>query len=185
MLFASCHFCRGRAHGAQVGVWHDLLREFPKGVAVLLGSLRGNLQGAFSIRVVGRQQDSPVGFHRQDAVTSRMPRAAADTTSSSRSALARSISRNALRWDTLNPHIHCQAWDRQEEHMKYGARNKIEGNVQRIKKGDLMAQVDVDVPVRVVLSSVMTIDSLKELKLKKGDRVRVIVKAIHVLLVKE
>jgi molybdopterin-binding protein len=48
-----------------------------------------------------------------------------------------------------------------------------------------MAQVDVDVPARVVLSSVMTIDSLKELKLKKGDRVRVVVKAIHVLLVKE
>jgi molybdopterin-binding protein len=69
--------------------------------------------------------------------------------------------------------------------MKYGARNQIVGNVQRIKKGGLMAQVEVDVPARAVLSSVMTIDSLKDLKLKKGDRVRVVVKAIHVLLVKE
>jgi molybdopterin-binding protein len=69
--------------------------------------------------------------------------------------------------------------------MKYGARNKIDGKVQRIKKGGVMAQVDLDVPAGVHLSSVMTIDSLNDLKLKKGDRVRVIVKAIHVLLVKE
>ena len=69
--------------------------------------------------------------------------------------------------------------------MKYGARNKIEGIVTRIKKGGLMAQVDVDVPKGAVHSSVLTLDSLKDLKLKKGDRVRVIIKAIHVLLVKE
>jgi molybdopterin-binding protein len=31
----------------------------------------------------------------------------------------------------------------------------------------------------------MTIDSLKDLKLKKGDTVRVVVKAVNVLLVKE
>ena len=31
----------------------------------------------------------------------------------------------------------------------------------------------------------MILDSIDELKLKKGDRVKVIVKAIHVLLVKE
>jgi molybdopterin-binding protein len=72
-----------------------------------------------------------------------------------------------------------------EEIMKYGARNKIEGIVTRIKTGGLMAQVDVDVPKGAVHSSVLTLDSLKDLKLKKGDRVRVIVKAIHVLLVKE
>ena len=69
--------------------------------------------------------------------------------------------------------------------MQYGARNKIEGVVKRIKKGSLMAQVEVDVPEGAVHSSVLTLDSLKELKLKKGDRVRVVIKAIHVLLVKE
>jgi molybdopterin-binding protein len=31
----------------------------------------------------------------------------------------------------------------------------------------------------------MTLDSLKELGLKKGDKVRVVVKAVNVLLVKE
>ena len=60
----------GEPTGLGSAFGHDLLREFSKGVAVLLGSLRGNLQGAFGGRIVGRQQDSPVGFHRQDAVTS-------------------------------------------------------------------------------------------------------------------
>ena len=69
--------------------------------------------------------------------------------------------------------------------MKYGARNQIEGIVKRVKRGAVMAQVDLDVPKRAVMSSVLTVDSLIDLKLKKGDRVRVIVKAIHVLLVKD
>jgi molybdopterin-binding protein len=69
--------------------------------------------------------------------------------------------------------------------MKYGARNNIVGKITRIKKGSLMCQVDVGVKGSVDLASVMTIDSLKGLGVKKGDRVRVIVKAVNVLLVKE
>jgi molybdate transport system regulatory protein len=69
--------------------------------------------------------------------------------------------------------------------MEYGARNRIVGKVREIKKGDLMCQVTLDVDGPVEVSSVMTVDSLKDLGLKKGDRVRAVVKAIHVLLVKE
>ena len=69
--------------------------------------------------------------------------------------------------------------------MKYGARNAIVGKVRKIKKGSLMCQVDVGVKGGIDLSSVMTLDSLKELGVKKGDTVRVIVKAVNVLLVKE
>ena len=68
--------------------------------------------------------------------------------------------------------------------MKYGARNQIIGTVTGIKKGDIMGQVKLDVPASK-MSSVMTADSIEELGLKKGDKVHVIVKAIHVLLVKE
>lgn len=35
------------------------------------------------------------------------------------------------------------------------------------------------------MQSVMTINSLKELSIKKGDKVRIVVKAVNVLLVKE
>lgn len=69
--------------------------------------------------------------------------------------------------------------------MKYGARNKIEGKVQKIKKGGVMAQVDLTVDGPIDMSSVLTLDSLNDLKVKKGDKVRIVVKAIHVLLVKD
>jgi molybdopterin-binding protein len=69
--------------------------------------------------------------------------------------------------------------------VKYGARNQIVGKVTAIKKGSLMCQVSLTVPAGSKMASVMTIDSLKELGLKKGDKVRVVVKAINVLLVKE
>lgn len=69
--------------------------------------------------------------------------------------------------------------------MKYGARNQLIGKVTRVKKGSLMCQVNLSIPANSSMASVMTIDSLKDLGIKKGDKVRVIVKAINVLLVKE
>ncbi len=69
--------------------------------------------------------------------------------------------------------------------MKVGARNNLVGKVTQVKKGTVMCQVKVEVPAKSLLHSVMTLDSLKELGLKKGDRVRVLVKAVSVLLVKD
>lgn len=69
--------------------------------------------------------------------------------------------------------------------MKYGARNQIDGVVKAIKKGNVMAQVNIDIPVASKMSSVMTIDSLNDLDLKVGDKIKVVIKAISVLIVKE
>ncbi len=69
--------------------------------------------------------------------------------------------------------------------MKYGARNQIEGVVKKIKKGDVMGQVTIDVPVPCTMGSVMTMDSINDLDLKVGDKVKVVVKAISVMVVKE
>jgi molybdate transport system regulatory protein len=69
--------------------------------------------------------------------------------------------------------------------MKYGARNQIVGKVRSVKKGAVMCQVTVAAERPFDVTSVMTMDSLRDLGLKKGDRVRAIVKAIHVLLVRE
>jgi len=68
--------------------------------------------------------------------------------------------------------------------MKVGARNRIVGKVTEIKKGTLMGQVKLTIQADAAMSSVMTLDSIKELGLKKGDEVEVIVKAVNVLLVK-
>lgn len=69
--------------------------------------------------------------------------------------------------------------------MKFGARNKVVGKVEGVKKGGVMCQVKVKVDGPTELTSVMTLDSLQELGIKEGDDVRVIVKAIHVLLARE
>jgi molybdopterin-binding protein len=68
--------------------------------------------------------------------------------------------------------------------MKIGARNQITATVTDIKKGAVMCQVKLDVPASQ-MQSVMTVESADDMALAPGDRVRVIVKAIHVLLVKD
>ena len=75
-------------------------------------------------------------------------------------------------------------WRKREDRMKIGARNQIVGTVSEVKKGDVMAVVKLDIPASK-MASVMTTESLEDLGLKKGDKVQVVVKAIHVLLLKE
>ena len=69
--------------------------------------------------------------------------------------------------------------------MKHGARNQIEGKVVEIKKGALMCQVKLEISADNTISSVMTLDSLDDLGIKEGDKVKAIIKAVNVLLVKE
>ena len=69
--------------------------------------------------------------------------------------------------------------------MEIGARNRLEGEVVQIKRGTVMCQVLVKIAGGAQMESVMTNDSAAEMGLKVGDRVRVAVKAVNVLLVKE
>ena len=68
--------------------------------------------------------------------------------------------------------------------MKYGARNKIRATVKSIKKGDVMSLVKFEVTDPHEMASVLTTESVAELKLKQGDAVELVIKAIHVLPVK-
>ncbi|MDD2890909.1 MAG: TOBE domain-containing protein [bacterium] len=69
--------------------------------------------------------------------------------------------------------------------MKYGARNQLIGKVTKVVKDGIMCQVDFDISDNAKMSSVMTKESLEAIGVKKGDKVRVIVKAVNVLIVKE
>jgi len=69
--------------------------------------------------------------------------------------------------------------------MKYGARNAITAKVKSVKKGDIMSLVKFDIEVPAEMASVLTTESLQSMKMKKGDKVQLIIKAIHVLPVKE
>lgn len=69
--------------------------------------------------------------------------------------------------------------------MKYGAKNQLTGTVREIKRGTVMSQVNLDISADSSMSSVLTLESLDDLDIKEGDQVKVIVKAVNVLLVKE
>ena len=69
--------------------------------------------------------------------------------------------------------------------MKYGARNKITAKVKSVKSGDIMSLIKFDVNVPTEMGSVLTTESVEHLDLKVGDEVQLVIKAIHVLPVKE
>ncbi len=69
--------------------------------------------------------------------------------------------------------------------MKYGARNNIRATVKSVTKGEIMSLVKFDVQVPAEMGSVLTSESVDHLDLKPGDTVKLIIKAIHVLPVKE
>ena len=71
------------------------------------------------------------------------------------------------------------------ETMKYGARNKIIAKVKSIKSGDVMSLVKFDVTRATEMASVLTTESVEDLGLKAGDEVELVIKAIHVLPVKQ
>ena len=65
----------------------------------------------------------------------------------------------------------------------HNARNDLPARVVAIKRGDVMAQVDVRLDgTDYRMSSVMTVDSLDAMGLAEGDAVHVLAKAINVLL---
>lgn len=69
--------------------------------------------------------------------------------------------------------------------MKYGARNTITARVKTVKKGDVMSLVKNEISTPAEMASVLTTESCEDLELKPGDSVKLVIKAIHVLPVKE
>jgi len=68
--------------------------------------------------------------------------------------------------------------------MALSARNQLAGTVKEIQIGDIMAHVVVKVGSNLV-ESVITRNSAEELGLKKGDKVRVVVKSTEVMIQKD
>jgi len=69
--------------------------------------------------------------------------------------------------------------------MKYGARNNIQAKVTSIQKGDVMSLIKFEVILPADMASVITTESVDHLQLKVGDEVGLVIKAIHVLPVKD
>jgi molybdopterin-binding protein len=69
--------------------------------------------------------------------------------------------------------------------MKYGARNTIKAEVKSVNIGDIMSLVKFDVTTPCEMASVLTTESCQDLNLKPGDQIELVIKAIHVLPIKE
>jgi len=70
------------------------------------------------------------------------------------------------------------------QNMPISARNQLEGKVVSVKLGDIMAHVVVKVG-KSQIESVITRVSADDLALKKGDRVKVVIKSTEVMLQKD
>jgi molybdopterin-binding protein len=65
--------------------------------------------------------------------------------------------------------------------MRISARNQLSGTVTKVNEGAAIANVEVDVNGGRVVSSI-TVEAVKELGIKEGSAVTVIVKASDVML---
>lgn len=68
--------------------------------------------------------------------------------------------------------------------MALSARNQLPGIIEEIQTGSIMAHVVVRVGDSLI-ESVITRNSAEDLKLKKGDHVRVVVKSTEVMIQKD
>jgi molybdopterin-binding protein len=73
----------------------------------------------------------------------------------------------------------------EEGYMKTGARNSLRGKVTSIKSDEIMSLVKFEVTAPHGMASVLTTESVQDMGLEVGDTVTLLVKAIHVLPVKE
>jgi len=69
--------------------------------------------------------------------------------------------------------------------MKYGARNNITAKITSVESDKIMSLVKFEVTGPGKMASVITTESVTELGLKVGDQVQLLIKAIHVIPVKE
>ena len=69
--------------------------------------------------------------------------------------------------------------------MKHGARNQLSGRVTSIQRGDVMSLIKFSVTTPAEMASVITTESVGDLDLKVGDEVQLLVKAVHVLPMKQ
>ena len=69
--------------------------------------------------------------------------------------------------------------------MKMSARNMLKGTVENIEEGAVMASIKVKIEAPDTITAVITKEAVKDLELKKDEKVTVIVKSTEVMVGKE
>jgi molybdopterin-binding protein len=66
--------------------------------------------------------------------------------------------------------------------LNISARNKLPGVVQKIKPGAVNAEVTLELAPGLTVVSIITLDAVKSLKLKKGKIAYAVIKASSVII---
>ena len=69
--------------------------------------------------------------------------------------------------------------------MKLSTRNVLKGKVTEVKEGMVMAKVKVDIGNGNVITSLISTEAVKDLGVKVGEEIFVLIKATSVMLAKE
>ncbi|KAF5079959.1 MULTISPECIES: TOBE domain-containing protein [Methanobacterium] len=69
--------------------------------------------------------------------------------------------------------------------MKISARNALEGTVENVEIGAVMASVKINIENPGVITAVITKESVEKLGIKKGDNVSAIIKSTEVMVGKD
>jgi molybdopterin-binding protein len=66
--------------------------------------------------------------------------------------------------------------------MKLSARNSLPGIVRKIEEGAVNAEVTLELVPGLTIVSIITLDAVKNLRLKVGDRAYAVIKASSVMI---
>jgi molybdopterin-binding protein len=69
--------------------------------------------------------------------------------------------------------------------MRISARNVLPGKVVKVTRGATTAHVRIDLGGGKVVTASLVIEAVADLRLKKGDRVRAVIKASDVMVGKD
>ncbi len=66
--------------------------------------------------------------------------------------------------------------------MEMSARNQLKGTVKSIKHGDIVGEVVIELPDGQQITSIITEDAIKSLRLQEGNQVTAIIKSTEVMV---
>ena len=69
--------------------------------------------------------------------------------------------------------------------MPLSARNRIEGVVKGIEKGEVASTVKIEITKPAIITSMITKEAAEDLDLKAGDKVEAVIKASEVMVSKD
>ncbi|AXV37836.1 MAG: TOBE domain-containing protein [Methanobacteriaceae archaeon] len=66
--------------------------------------------------------------------------------------------------------------------MKISARNVVEGTVESVKEGMIMANIKVRIESPEIMTAIITKEATEELGIKEGEKVKLVIKSTEVMV---